>query len=472
MRRWGKVAISAGAVVVALGTYGTLDVYDVVPGVLTLAHAPQPAVPQPGRTVAGPKVNPPQPAALVVPSPPTAPIPTAVALAQRIDAARKNPGMPSKVSMVFRDASTGTVLYNRADTTPVTPASVTKLLTAWAISHALPLDGTFTTKVVSGATGSVILVAGGDTCLNPKAGDPLAVCGRAGVGDLAARVAAGLKKQGRNTVRLGYDASYDPGPATAPGWGADLLTAGYTTRIAMLGLSTQHAETGPAVASPDASTTDALAAALAAKGIKVTVGGQVKAPVGAQTLASVQSAPIIDQLGYALQESDNSMIESLARQAAYRSGVTANTEAAVTGWLRKELVTAGLDVSGLKLADVCGLSDGTTLTTRLLSDLMSRASTGKDPKFADALTRLAVGGWNGTLAQRFGTTASAPAAGWVRAKTGSLPGVASLAGSVLDVDGRLIDFAIIANGNQPQGPLGARAAIDAVVAAVRGCGCH
>lgn len=472
MRRSGKVAIAGGVMVAAVATYGTLDVYDVVPGFLTFASAPQRAVPAPGQTVVGPKIDPPQPVAATAPVTSTAPIPAVASLKARIEAASKSPGMPSNVAMVFRDAQTGATLYDKGGSVAMTPASITKLLTAWAISQTMQPEQTFTTKVVADPSGSMVLVAGGDTCLNPKAGDPDAVCGRAGVGDLATQIAAGLKKQGRNTVSLGYDASHDPGPATAPGWDPDLLTMGYTTRIAMLGLSTQHAETGPAVANPDASTTSVLAAQLTAKGIKVTVGGSTKSATGGKTVAQVQSAPLLDQLGFALQESDNAMIESLARQAAYQSGVSANTETAVTGWVRSKLTTAGFDVTGLKLADVCGLSDGTTLTAGLVAQVLSRASTGKDPQFSGTLTRLAVSGWDGTLEKRFAQPSGTAGRGWVRAKTGSLPGVASLAGTVLDADGRLLDFAIVTGGNQPQGPVGAQIAIDAVVASVRGCGCN
>lgn len=472
MRRVAKVAAAAGVVVVAAGSYTALDINDMVPGYLTLAAAPQPPVPAPGRTSIGPRVEPPKAAAASgAPSSQAAPVPGAASLAAKIKAARSAAGMPAKVTMSLRDAATGAPLYDEGGRTAMTPASVTKLLAAWVISRSMPLEGSFTTKVVSADTGSIVLVAGGDTCLNPKVGDPLAVCGRAGVGDLATQVAANLKKQGRNTVELGYDASYAAGAATAPGWGADLLTAGYTTRIAMLGLSTQHAETGPAVASPDASTTDALATELRGLGITVTTAGSTPAPAGAPMLGSVQSAPLLDQLGFALQLSDNAMIESLARQAAYRSGVTANSEAAVTGWVRTQLAAAGFDLTGVKLADVSGLSDGTTLTTGLLAELLVTATTGKDPLFADAITGLPVGGWNGTLGKRYAAPDTSAAAGWVHAKTGSLPAVTSLAGTVLDKDGRLIVFSIIANGAQPQGPNGARRAIDTVVTAVRSCGC-
>lgn len=473
MRRSGKVGLAAGGVVVALAGYATLDVYDVVPGVLTRSSAARPAVAPPGRTSAGPSVAPPRaPTSTDRTGVDTGPQPAAASLKARVVAAQKAVGLRSGVAITVRDGATGAHLYDEGAGTAMTPASTTKLLTAWAISHSLPLEGTFTTKVVSATPGSLVLVAGGDTCLNPKAGDPDAVCGRAGVGDLASQIATGLKKQGRTSVRLAYDASYDPGPSTAPGWGQDLLNLGYTTRIAMLGLSTQHAETGPAVANPAASTTDALATALRGKGIATTVGAPATAPAGAATVASVRSAPLLDQLGYALQESDNAMIESLARQAAYHAGTRADSEAALTGWVHARLAAAGFDLAGVKLADVCGLSDGTTLTARLLGDLLTSATTGTDPRFAPVLTRLAVGGWSGTLGNRYATVATRDGAGWVRAKTGSLPSVNSLAGTVLDVQGRLLVFAVISNGAQPQGPSGARAAIDTVVTALHECGCR
>ncbi len=466
------MAAVAGAAVVAGAAYTTLDVYDVVPGYLTRASAQPSPVPVPGRTTPGPRVRPPSAPSAPAVATPTGPVPTPTALAARVLAATKaQRGMPGAIAMTFRDAATGAHLYDRSAGAAMTPASVTKLLSAWAISHSLDAERTFTTSVAPAAGGALTLVAGGDTCLNPKVGDPDAVCGRAGVGDLAARVAATLKAQNRSNVTLGYDASYAPGPSTAPGWGQDLLDQGFTTRIAQLGLSTQHAETGPAVPDPAASTTNALAAQLRSRGITVTTQGPTPATRGAAPLAQVRSAALLDQLGYALQQSDNAMIESLARQAAYHQGVRANSETAVTGWVKSRLAAGGFDVAHLTLADVCGLSDGTSFPAALLGDLVTRATTGKDRDFADALTRLPVGGWSGTLGKRYAVPSSSGGAGWVRAKTGSLPSVNSLVGTVLDADGRLVAFAIITGGSQPGGPGGARAAIDAVVTAVRGCGC-
>jgi serine-type D-Ala-D-Ala carboxypeptidase/endopeptidase (penicillin-binding protein 4) len=58
----------------------------------------------------------------------------------------------------------------------------------------------------------------------------------------------------------------------------------------------------------------------------------------------------------------------------------------------------------------------------------------------------------------------------VRAKTGTLEGVNSLAGIVVDADGRLLVFALLSNGPSPSAEV--RPALDAIAAALRSCGCH
>jgi D-alanyl-D-alanine carboxypeptidase/D-alanyl-D-alanine-endopeptidase (penicillin-binding protein 4) len=57
----------------------------------------------------------------------------------------------------------------------------------------------------------------------------------------------------------------------------------------------------------------------------------------------------------------------------------------------------------------------------------------------------------------------------VRAKTGTLTGVSSLAGTVVDTDGRLLVFAWLSNGTSPAD---SRPRLDALAAALRGCGCR
>ena len=93
----------------------------------------------------------------------------------------------------------GEHLLDRDADTPRIPASNLKLLSAAAVDRRPSPAGA--TADHPGRRGGrrpapVVLVAGGDTLLAPGAGDPSAVVGRAGLGDLAGQVAEALRARG------------------------------------------------------------------------------------------------------------------------------------------------------------------------------------------------------------------------------------------------------------------------------------
>jgi D-alanyl-D-alanine carboxypeptidase/D-alanyl-D-alanine-endopeptidase (penicillin-binding protein 4) len=470
--------------VLIVAGYLTADVYDLAPGFLTLAGPTAPAgtptTPSAGSSPSVTVTEVPIPsaadsaAAPLVAADGTAPLPTRAGLTAALATALADPGLGSSVGVTVRDARTGAHLLDISERVARIPASTAKLLTATAVMSTLDPGRTFATRAVRGVgVNDVILVAGGDTLLNPGKGNPGAVAGRAGLADLAARTARALKTLGVTSVRLHIDDRYASGTRYAPGWDAADISAGLTGAVAMLGLSTQRPapnRAGPA--DPVLSTANAFRRALVAEGVIVAPTiDHAASPEGASDLGVVESAPLADVMGLALDQSDNALTESLARQGAVRAG-RRTSFAAVAAWVKETVASTGVAVDGVTLIDTSGLSEGTLIPVRALGDVLALAAGGQDPALQDVLAQLPVAGLTGTLADRFVKGSAHPAAGLVRAKTGTLTGASSLAGTVVDKDGRLLTFAILADKVRPGvGTLTARAALDRFVATLAACGC-
>ncbi|HET8594745.1 MAG TPA: D-alanyl-D-alanine carboxypeptidase/D-alanyl-D-alanine-endopeptidase [Intrasporangium sp.] len=475
MKRAVRRSVVIGSALAVLVGYAALDATDLAPGFLTTRPLPPP----PPTATSGTRTLP------LVPQPtPSTSVAMPLSSLAEDGAAASAAGVQEKLadvlalpalsaaSLVVRDGQTGAVLLDERGATPQVPASTTKLLSAAAIGQVFGPDDVLTTKVVGGSSrGSIILVAGGDSLLAPDRGDPGAVVGRAGLGDLAGQVADALRKSGTTKVTVSVDLSYAPGPLLAPTWSGSFRPDGITGAVAMLGRADQRAVPGrPGPADPVTSTLDAFVAQLGQHGITATSGGgrQALAPLDATVLGSVESAPVLDQLALALTESDNALIEVLARQAAFRSGAP-TTFPDVGAWAVKRVASLGLDVHGVTLSDASGLSRENRVTALLLTDLLAKAYDGQHAQLRLAVEGMPIAGLTGTLEDRYLSGTSHAAAGRVRAKTGTLTGANALAGSVVDDNGRLLVFA----GLVPQaGRQDARAALDSFVTALASCGCR
>jgi D-alanyl-D-alanine carboxypeptidase/D-alanyl-D-alanine-endopeptidase (penicillin-binding protein 4) len=476
-----------GALILVAGGYLTADAFDIVPGVLTIDRP----VPSAGMSTAPTPGSSPSLAATLAPIPSpavsaaaplpaladAAPMPTKAGLTAALARALADAGLGPSVGLTVRDAETGRHLLDVSAQVPRTPASTVKLLTAAAVVSTLDPAMTFATRVVQGASAGqvtdVVLVAGGDTLLSPGKGSPLAVAGRAGLADLAEQVSQTLKAQRITKVRVRMDERYAAGARYAPGWFVADINEGLTGPIAMLGLSTQRPVRGRASPpDPASSAASAFRKALAGRGITVAPDiDRVNAPAAARQLGVVRSAPLADLVALAMRESDNALTESLARQAAVSAGRPA-TFSAVTGWVKETVAAKGVNIDGVRMVDASGLSTGSLITARSLGDVLTLATGGKEPALADVMAQLPVAGLSGTLADRFLKGPAHAAAGIVRAKTGTLTGASALAGTVVDRDGRLLTFAILADRIAPgAGTLTARAALDRFVATLASCGC-
>jgi len=463
----GVVALLAGG----LG-YAAADVHDLAPGPLTLA-TPAPA-PTPDPTAPGASV--PAAASLTadVPAPvgTGAPLPDPAVLAQQVLPLLADPALGPSVSASVADALTGQVLLDQAATTAREPASIAKLLTACAVLARLGPDHTVSTAAVTGATaGEVVLVGGGDVLLAPGAGDPSAASGRAGLADLADVTAVALLARDRHTVAVRVDDSLFTGPRMGPGWTPADVAAGYVapvTAIAVDAGRTTDDTYAPRVPDPALSAAATFAELLTERG--VTVAGEsarAVAPPGAEVLGAVDSAPMSEVVAYMLASSDNDVAEALARLVAADAG-RPTTFADAAGAVLDEVAMLGVTTAGASLADGSGLADGSVLPAALLTEVLVLAASPEHPELRAMVTGLPVAALSGTLSERF--AADPAAAGLVRAKTGSLTGVTTLAGTVQDADGRLLTFAVLADAVPATRP--AREAMDSVVVSLVACGCR
>lgn len=436
-------------------------------------------------------------------------------------------GPTDRRAITVRDALTGQVLAESNARRPVTPASTTKILSAAAIVAGLPVQQTFTTRVVRGAAeDEVVLVAGGDMLLARGEGDPGAVAGHAGVADLAAQTAEALEAGTVSApVSVRLDLQHVAGPHQLDTWSDFWVSEGYAGRIVQLGLAEDLAlPFYPSPTDPEQEVARAFAAALEEAGVEVagwegedeaqdwsaevvqtpagTVGLTPPAPdaqdgpelgaaprspdassatsepgsgiAGVEVLAQVESAALRDVLALALAASDNAMVEQLARQAAVAGGESPD-RVSVTEWIRRSIEEDyGVDLTGLRLVDASGLSDGTRLTVDVVADLLVAGADGSRPDLQAVLAAggLPIAGYTGTLSARFHLPVHEAAIGNARAKTGSLPGVTSLAGTVVSADGRLLVYSLTADDiGEDAAVLEARSSLDEVVAQLARCGC-
>jgi D-alanyl-D-alanine carboxypeptidase/D-alanyl-D-alanine-endopeptidase (penicillin-binding protein 4) len=130
----------------------------------------------------------------------------------------------------------------------------------------------------------------------------------------------------------------------------------------------------------------------------------------------------------------------------------------------------GLPADQATLYDGSGLSRHDGISPAMLTAVLALAAAGRAPAVSSLFGGLPVAGWSGTLRTRFVTPApNRIGQGIVRAKTGSLSGVNTIAGELVTNDGRLLVFAIMANGSRAAVP--ARIGLDRIAAKLVACGC-
>ena len=370
-------------------------------------------------------------------------------------------------SVVIVDAATGTVLFNQQGSRAKIPASTAKLATAAAALDVLgPQTRIPTVAYRLGDT--IYLVGNGDPTLKRAAGGNPLAGGSASLRELSNAAVVGFTAN--STIRLVYDASAFTGPRLGPGWSRSFPAAGVVAPVTALVVDGGRVRPGAnsRVSDPAKQAASVFAGFLRSQGLDV-VSVQAGALAAAATeIARVESPPIADIVQRMLTESENNYAEAIAHltggkllgDPSFGGGAAATKQA---------LTTLGIDTTGLSLVDGSGLSGRDRLPARVLAAVLTDVVIATDPDLTSIGPGLAVAGLTGTLAGRFNTAATRPGRGVVHAKTGTLTGVTSLAGTVLDADGRLLVFAMIANGVKSLAS--ARDTMDRIASRLATCGC-
>jgi serine-type D-Ala-D-Ala carboxypeptidase/endopeptidase (penicillin-binding protein 4) len=406
-------------------------------------------------------------------------VPTRAGLAEALAAAVGPANLGPHASVAVRDLRTGKLLYGKDPTGAYIPASTTKILTSTAVLAALGPDHRFRTTAVAGAKpGEVVLVGGGDPLLATAAARARATdatrtsAAAVTIDDLAVRTARQLRASGTTQVTVRVDDTLFREPVS-PTWESQYVPTGVVAPVSALWVDEAKVSWPshrPRASDPAMAAAQTYVQALRKAGI--TVRGELrrgKAPAKARELAAVASPPLADIVEHVLLISDNDGAEVLARHVAVSEGRPATFAGAASAikTVLGRLGVAGTD--GIRLYDGSGLSRDNRFSADVLTQTLAAAARPEFPDLRAVLTGLPVAGYTGSLDDRFTGDAAAPGVGIVRAKTGSLSGVSSLAGVATTKDGAMLAFAVMSDQARQTDP---RPWIDQAAAALAGCGCR
>ena len=429
--------------------------------------------------------------------------PTASGVAAALAPLLDSGDLGTRTGALVVDLTTGKTLYSVSSDAGFTPASTTKVATAVAAIDTLGPAARFTTSVTLGPSGTgpasaprgIVLVGGGDPTLSAGQYPPSFYPRPASLAALAAIAAKALHAKGISSVRLTYDNSLFVGPTLAPGWppvgtGDSYVSTGNVSPITGLEVDQGRltpsgrpqdfddpSNFAPRSMTPGKDAAVAFAGLLRKAGIKV-----VNRPVQTfpsdpadrgPVIAAVRSATLAQQVQWMLQESNNVIAETLARHVAIATGKPATFSGAAHAVMA---VDAKLGVRGIHLYDGSGLSPLDEISPRALVKLVLLASgqTASAPSgLRSVITGMPVAGFAGTLGPGSTFGPFGPVAlGTVRAKTGNLSNVATMAGIAYARDGTVLAFAFMGNDISPRLGLKAESTLSQLATQLAGCGCR
>lgn len=432
-------------------------------------------------------------------------------LKRDLDAIVNQPGSKDAIaSVLVRDAASGDDLYSHDGAERLVPASNNKLFTEAAALHTLGADHRFSTDVLAtgraaGTVKRLYLRGGGDPTLLPEDYDALAKnVAASGITTVTGGLVADDTRY--DDVRLGPfwswddesayysgqvsaltlspNKDYDAGTAIVevrPGKEAgakgavsvvprnDYLKIVNETKTtadgdASISVDREHgtntvvvsgsipvgakpSQSWVTVWEPTAYAASVFRDALERHGVQVVGKTRTGATSkDASTVVSHQSMTLAELSVPFMKLSNNGHAEVLIKEMGREASGEGSWEAG-TAARDEALADLGVDTSAQQLVDGSGLARADFVPPRQITNLLLNAR--KQQWYDDWTHALPVAGdadrlVGGTLRNRMKDT---PAAGNVRAKTGSLTGVSALSGYVTDADGKQLVFSIMHNNH-------------------------
>ncbi|MBC7977607.1 MAG: D-alanyl-D-alanine carboxypeptidase/D-alanyl-D-alanine-endopeptidase, partial [Myxococcales bacterium] len=206
--------------------------------------------------------------------------------------------------------------------------------------------------------------------------------------------------------------------------------------------------------------------ALIEHGIKVKARtlGKAAVPPTAKVLAVHDSVTLAEVLRTMNKQSDNYLAECVLKTLGAETRPTPGPATWIDGRtaLHDYLDRLGMPKAGYRVDNGSGLFDATEVSARQMTTVLAAAH--RDYRVGpDLVASLPVGGIDGTLARRW---RGHPARGRVRAKTGSLDKVITLAGYVAVDSEHTLGFAILVNDIPPGQRASARTVTDDIIDAL------
>ncbi|MBI5815283.1 MAG: D-alanyl-D-alanine carboxypeptidase/D-alanyl-D-alanine-endopeptidase [Nitrospinae bacterium] len=408
-----------------------------------------------------------------------------------------------KTAVRVVDIETGQVVYDRNGGTPLTPASVMKLVTTAAALNYLGVDYRFKTDVLySGKReggvlkGDIIVHGGGDPKLTPENIWRIAEeIRRQGITEVSGSLVAddtffdgfhAPKGRGSKKTQRPYDAPHGalsvnfntiglhvyPGERDGEPIVAEVEPKSDYIRIVNEAVTRSKSRrpigafrvngsddvvvkvTGAmrpgdaggviymAIEDPLQFAAETFAAYFKRAGIKIAGGIKKEAaPQNARILYTHQSEPLPVILRELNRHSNNFIAEQTLKTMAAEAGGSPGSAERGLALANQMLMDMGVDTSGLVFSDGSGLSKDNKLTAKALTELLAAMSKRFDIG-PDFMASLGIMGVDGTVRKRLKTS---PAKAQARAKTGTLNGASALSGYVAGKDNKLYAFAILQN---------------------------